>query len=893
MDHAPNQPLGPIGFFLESTNYALIEGQTLEIPAMLVNLGATADAFVVTALGVPNNWLSLPTPAVILLERQASKQLIFKISPPVSTPSLAGNYALRVRIASQAKPEVFKELEISLNLQAPYTAPVEKAAPRLEAETARYTATPGMQLHIPVTLTNTAQQDQGFDLSQTGVPSSWVKFSPPVVQLKAGQKQAIEIAIQLPPAPETRAGKTSLVLRAVSQSDSSQRAELPIHLLVAAFQSQGSVGVLMNSVQFSVSPGSAISVPLTLVNQSLDDDQFTLAVEGIPTSWVSTSSPVTRLASGEQKEITISIRPPRAPQSKAGRHAFHVRVSRKLSMEDVVEVDCILTMATFTEFKTELLPTQIGSSDTAQMMVRNLGNVQTTFHITFQDPENALEFDVFHHADAQNEQQATNDMRTLMLNEQVPLRVGPGETKFLEFRAHLRSLQFFGGESVHPFSLIVQTSEKAPQKLNGQFRAQALIPLWALAAVFAVCMCLVCLIAGLLWQWNRPAPTPTIIVPNIQTQTIVAYTTSIASYVTQTAAARQTVESGNAETATALALTPTPTTTPTVTGTPTFTPTPSLTPPATDTPAPSTVAPTATFTYTPIPTTAIPSPTPTQPTATPSLPLLPGTIAFTSNRNGIRQIYEMSDPMLTNIKQVTFSAGDDLQSAWSPQGNHIAFTSSRDSNNEIYVMNVDGSNLINLTNSPANDQDPTWSLDGNWIAFTTDRDGNQEIYRMRADGTELTNLTQTPANDREPSWGREGNLFGATEVIVFTSERDGNLEIYRMNKDGQNQTNLSQNSASDFAPSASVKEEKIAFTSNRSGNDEIYVMGLNGNNPTNITNDTAIDQNPTWSPDGSWIAYTTNREGNIEIYIIRPNGTERYNLTRNPSEDLYPAWRTP
>lgn len=59
--------------------------------------------------------------------------------------------------------------------------------------------------------------------------------------------------------------------------------------------------------------------------------------------------------------------------------------------------------------------------------------------------------------------------------------------------------------------------------------------------------------------------------------------------------------------------------------------------------------------------------------------------------------------------------------AWSPDGQRIAFTSSRDGNNEIYVVNVDNSNLHRLTDHPANDFAPTWSPDGEKIAFLSDR----------------------------------------------------------------------------------------------------------------------------------------------------------------------------
>ena len=73
-----------------------------------------------------------------------------------------------------------------------------------------------------------------------------------------------------------------------------------------------------------------------------------------------------------------------------------------------------------------------------------------------------------------------------------------------------------------------------------------------------------------------------------------------------------------------------------------------------------------------------------------------------------------------------------------------------DGNIEIYIMNIDGSEQVNLTNNPAEDDYPSFSPDGSKIAFTSDRDGNLEIYTMNVDGSEQANLTNNPAVDIEP-----------------------------------------------------------------------------------------------------------------------------------------------
>ena len=74
----------------------------------------------------------------------------------------------------------------------------------------------------------------------------------------------------------------------------------------------------------------------------------------------------------------------------------------------------------------------------------------------------------------------------------------------------------------------------------------------------------------------------------------------------------------------------------------------------------------------------------------------------------------------------------------------IAFSSERDGDNEVFVMNPDGSEPTNLTNNAVFDDDPAYSPDGSKITFVSVRDGNFEIYVMNADGSAPRRLTNKP-----------------------------------------------------------------------------------------------------------------------------------------------------
>ena len=59
-----------------------------------------------------------------------------------------------------------------------------------------------------------------------------------------------------------------------------------------------------------------------------------------------------------------------------------------------------------------------------------------------------------------------------------------------------------------------------------------------------------------------------------------------------------------------------------------------------------------------------------------------------------------------------------------------------------------------LTNNRAQDVEPRWSPDGRKIVFTSNRDGNNEIYVMNADGSAQTDVSRHPGNDEAPAWHR-------------------------------------------------------------------------------------------------------------------------------------------
>ncbi len=220
------------------------------------------------------------------------------------------------------------------------------------------------------------------------------------------------------------------------------------------------------------------------------------------------------------------------------------------------------------------------------------------------------------------------------------------------------------------------------------------------------------------------------------------------------------------------------------------------------------------------------------------------------------EIYLMNPDGTNPINLTQAVERADSHSSWSPDGKQIAFASSDRFQWpwDIWAMDADGSNPHNLTNHYAQDGSPDWSPDGNRIAFDSDRNkdwefefqANWEVYVMNADGANPINLTNHPAGDGRPDWSPDGLQ------IAFVSNRDGNLEVYVMNADGTNPINLTNHPAEDYSPDWSPDGNQIAFSTTRDRKDdddknvEIYVMNADGTNPINLTNHPAIDNSASW-----------------------------------------------
>ena len=148
---------------------------------------------------------------------------------------------------------------------------------------------------------------------------------------------------------------------------------------------------------------------------------------------------------------------------------------------------------------------------------------------------------------------------------------------------------------------------------------------------------------------------------------------------------------------------------------------------------------------------------------------------FEANVNIWRFNLPMTDGADGAAVKLIASSRADSDPQYSPDGDSIAFVSTRSGDMEIWKCDADGSNPVQLTSlgAPLTTR-PRWAPDGKSIAFTSNVEGEFDVYVVNADGGAPRRLTSDPSVDASPTWSRNGKW------IYFNSRRTGDLQSFKM-----------------------------------------------------------------------------------------------------------------
>ena len=227
--------------------------------------------------------------------------------------------------------------------------------------------------------------------------------------------------------------------------------------------------------------------------------------------------------------------------------------------------------------------------------------------------------------------------------------------------------------------------------------------------------------------------------------------------------------------------------------------------------------------------------------------------------------------------------------AKAPDTAKIMFGTYRDGNRELYLMNPDGSEEVNITNHRADDVSGTWSPTGDQILFASNRDQGEgwDLYLMDADGKNVRPVFEKSAVRSTPTWSPDG------KQIAYMRTIGGVWYVYIATSEGKNEERLAIGGSPAWSPDGSEIAYVVSVDPERLN---IYIFNLQTRKQKHFfpPDDVSTAREPDWSPDGNKLAFMWHQkrpQDEGEIYTLNRDGTSLQELVREPGVGAAaPVW---
>lgn len=206
---------------------------------------------------------------------------------------------------------------------------------------------------------------------------------------------------------------------------------------------------------------------------------------------------------------------------------------------------------------------------------------------------------------------------------------------------------------------------------------------------------------------------------------------------------------------------------------------------------------------------------------------------------------------------------------------------------ELFQVDRDGANLIQLTSFGSLTLAPTVALDGR-LAFVTYKGGTPEIWGQKKVNGPFERLYPNAKQEGlcfSPSWSPDGK-----RLAFVQGDRRGNADVMVLDVESGRARRLTDGAGINTSPCWNPSGTQIAFTSDREGGPQIYLMQDDGSNLRPLTKEGAYNESPAWSPTGGKIAYVSRFEGKFDLFVYNLGEGKAYQITTGVSSSESPAW---
>lgn len=226
----------------------------------------------------------------------------------------------------------------------------------------------------------------------------------------------------------------------------------------------------------------------------------------------------------------------------------------------------------------------------------------------------------------------------------------------------------------------------------------------------------------------------------------------------------------------------------------------------------------------------------------------------------------------------------------SPDGKKLVYITVVQGREQLFIMNVDGTEASQITHDDADHEDPAWSPDGKTIAFVYIKDKLEIISLMHIDGSDVRQLTPNNIRAIHPNWSPDGSKLAYCTDDDLAPPRKNDSDIIVIDVANRHMTTLITGGVNTY-PSWSPDGKHLAFRRMvGESNSEVFVASSDGTGARNLTNHPAFDGWPSWSPDGSKIAFASNRNSSYQIFIMNVDGSDVRLLANTEGRATAPQW---
>ena len=275
-------------------------------------------------------------------------------------------------------------------------------------------------------------------------------------------------------------------------------------------------------------------------------------------------------------------------------------------------------------------------------------------------------------------------------------------------------------------------------------------------------------------------------------------------------------------------------------------------------------------------------------------------LAFVARKTkkSAKQIY-ISDIDGTNIEQITQGNQIHISPTWGPKGRYLVYTSFEQRHMRLVLYDTVTKTHKKLTRRLGMNSGGNFAPNGKVLAYSASRGSDTEIFTISTQGTNRRLLISGSGLDVDPKFSPDG------KYIAFVSGRYGNPHIFvgKLKWVGVTPQVISDQRLTyagwyNSTPAWSPDSDRILFGGyDRDINRyDIFIMDPDGRNLERLTLKTGDNENPSWSPNGQMIVFQSNRQGNAniktkpQVYFMMRDGSRQQKLPLPFYDVQTPTW---